>query len=178
MQTRDEVEGFSQLSRILPTPRVYIKLYKYRIEVFYCFYKLSLSREKNAKLFVLALIKREILTTHKVLYTESCTRIQFLFCKNDAFQNTDFSHLKYQLKRKKKKNDAAYLGRFSKFQSTRQWVNKVKLSSVKLNKLFQIRVCTISARKAKHLTSQPCLNTLMQTGLSANQSVRTILVVL
>ena len=36
----------------------------------------------------------------------------------------------------------------------------------------------ISARKANILTSQPCLHTLMQTRLSANQSVRIILVVL
>ena len=36
----------------------------------------------------------------------------------------------------------------------------------------------ISARKANILTSQPCLRTLMQTRLSANQSARIILVVL
>ena len=36
----------------------------------------------------------------------------------------------------------------------------------------------ISARKANILTSQPCLHTLMQTRLSANQSARIILVVL
>ena len=29
----------------------------------------------------MALIKREILTSRKVLYTKSCTRNQFLFCK-------------------------------------------------------------------------------------------------
>ena len=29
----------------------------------------------------MALIKREILTSLKVLYTKSCTRNQFLFCK-------------------------------------------------------------------------------------------------
>ena len=46
-------------------------------------------------------------------------------------------------------------------------------------KLFQIRACVIRARKAKHLTSQLlCLHTLMQTLLSANQSARTILVIL
>ena len=36
----------------------------------------------------------------------------------------------------------------------------------------------ISARKDNILTSQPCLHTLMQTRLSANQSARIILVVL
>ena len=37
--------------------------------------------EKNAQLFVIALIKREIPTSRKVLYTKSCTSNQFLFCK-------------------------------------------------------------------------------------------------
>ena len=45
---------------------VYIRLYKYREKVFYCFYKLCFPR-KNAKLFVMALIKREILTSREVL---------------------------------------------------------------------------------------------------------------
>ena len=64
-----------------PNPsRVYIRLCKHRKKVFYCFYKITLPR-KNAKLFVMALIKREILTSRKVLYTKSCTRNQFLFCK-------------------------------------------------------------------------------------------------
>ena len=43
-------------------------------------------------------IEREILTSREVLYTKSCTGKQFLFCKKDAFQNIDFSHLKCQLK--------------------------------------------------------------------------------
>ena len=60
-------------------------------KVFHCFYKITFLR-KNAQLFVMAMIKREILTSRKVLYTKSCTRNQFLFCKKDAFQNTDFSH--------------------------------------------------------------------------------------
>ena len=49
----------------------------------------------------MALIKGEILTSRKVLYMKSCSRSQFLFWKKDAFQNTDFSRLKCQLKRKK-----------------------------------------------------------------------------
>ena len=45
------------------------------------------------------LIKTEILTSPKVLYVKSFTRNQFLFCKKiDAFQNTNFSRLKCQLK--------------------------------------------------------------------------------
>ena len=52
---------------------VYIRLCKHRKKVFYCFYKITFPR-KNAKLFVMALIKREILTSRKVLYTTFCTR--------------------------------------------------------------------------------------------------------
>ena len=60
-----------------------------------------------------------------------------------------FSRLKCQLKRKK--IDTACFYRFSKFQPTRKWVNKVKLSRFSTQNLFQICACEISARKAKHL---------------------------
>ena len=52
--------------------------------------------EKNAKPFVTVLIKREILTRRKVFHAQSVVVLQ-----KDAFQNTDFSRLKCQLKRKK-----------------------------------------------------------------------------
>ena len=85
---------------------------------FYCFYKLTFPRKK---IFVMALRKGEILillaspktnkqtertlagtpqqlwpitagpASREVLYRKSCSHNQFLFCKNDAFQNTDFS---------------------------------------------------------------------------------------
>ena len=47
----------------------------------------------------MVVIKREILTSRKVLCKKSCTRNQFL--QKDASQNTEFSRLKCQLKRKK-----------------------------------------------------------------------------
>ena len=37
--------------------------------------------EKKRKTLCMVLIKREILTSRKVLSTKSCTRNQFLFCK-------------------------------------------------------------------------------------------------
>ena len=74
----------------------------------------------------MAPIKKEIL----ILYTNSCTRNQYLFCKNDDFQTADFSRFKCQPKCKK--IYAAYLLRFSKFQPTGEWVNKVNLSSFQL----------------------------------------------
>ena len=82
-----------------------------------------------------ALIKREILTSRKVLYTEAYTRNQYLFCKKDAFQNTGFSRLECQLKRKK--IDSPSLERFSKFQPTNEWVNRVNLSSFEREKFFK-----------------------------------------
>ena len=48
----------------------------------------------SAKLFVMALIKREILTSCKVLYT-------VLVLQKDTIQNTDFSRLNCQLKQRK-----------------------------------------------------------------------------
>ena len=50
----------------------------------------------------MALIKTEILTSPKVLYTKSCTHNQSLIVlQKDDFQNTDFSPLKCQLLCKK-----------------------------------------------------------------------------
>ena len=59
---------------------VYIRLCKHRKKVFYCFCKIIFPREKR-KTLCMALIKREILTSRKILSTKSCTRNQFLFCK-------------------------------------------------------------------------------------------------
>ena len=64
-----------------PNPSsVYIRLCKHRKKVFYCFYKKNFPK-KNAKLFVMELIKREILTSRKVVYTKAFTCNQSLFCK-------------------------------------------------------------------------------------------------
>ena len=59
---------------------VYIRLCKHRKKVFYCFYKITFPRKKR-KTLCMALIKREILTSRKILSAKSCTRNQFLFCK-------------------------------------------------------------------------------------------------
>ena len=65
------------------------------------------------------------------------------------------------------------------FQPTKEWVNKVNLSSFELESFFKIRACVISARKAKQLDAKTTfIHTLKQTLLSANQSARTILVIL
>ena len=45
------------------------------------FYKITFPKKKNAKFFVMTLIKREILTSRQILYTKYCTRNQFLVCK-------------------------------------------------------------------------------------------------
>ena len=83
----------------------------------------------------MTLIKREILTSRKVLSTRSCTRNQFLFCKKNTFENTDFYRLKCHLKRRK--IDTHSLEQFSKFQPTKEWLNKVNLSSFELENFFK-----------------------------------------
>ena len=67
MQTRD---GFAQLPRILPNPRVFISGYVTREKIFSIAFikKLSLEKEKNT--LFRALIKTEILTSLDVLYTK------------------------------------------------------------------------------------------------------------
>ena len=64
------------------------------------------------------------------------------------------------------------------FQPTKEWVNKVKLSSFELENFFKFVLAWLAREKQNILTPQPCLRTLMQTLLSANQSARTILVIL
>ena len=128
---------------------------------FYCFYKLTFPRKK---IFVMALIKGEILillfspktnkqtertlagtpqqlwpitagpASREVLYRKSCSRNQFLFCKNNAFQNTDFF-----LKRKKLTQHVYDFPSLS-----RRGNELVEFST---QKLFQIRACVISERK-------------------------------
>ena len=106
-------------------------------KVFYCFYKLTFLR-KNVTLFVMTLIKREILTSHEVLYMKSCLCNQFLFCKKEVFQNMDFSHLKCQLMLSEKKIDTACFVKI--FQvSADEGIGKcyVKLLSVQLKNFFK-----------------------------------------
>ena len=64
------------------------------------------------------------------------------------------------------------------FQPTKEWLNKVNLSSFELENFFKFVLAWLAREKQNNLTSQPCLHTLMQTLLSANQSARTILVIL
>ena len=140
-------------------------------KLFYCFYT------KNAELFVMALFKREILTSCKVLHTKSCTCNQFLFCKN-MLSTADFSCLKGHLKRKI--NWHSLFANIFQVSADKGMGNYSKLVELWTQIRFQIRACVISVRKAKHLdvtSSQACLYTLMQTLLLANQSAHTILVV-
>ena len=96
MQTLDFV---SELSSILSTPRVFRSGHANTGKnAFYCFN----FHCKKANLFVTVKeIKGEILTSREVLYTKSCVRVISSFLPKDAFQNTDFPHLKCQLKPKK-----------------------------------------------------------------------------
>ena len=59
-------------------------------------------------------------------------RNQSLFCKKML---SDFSSLKCQLKRRK--IDTPSLQLFSKFQQTKEWVNKVNVLSFELENFFK-----------------------------------------
>ena len=136
MQTRDEVEGLHNCREFSQPLECLYQAMQIQEKVFYCFYKLT-SLRKKTKLFVIALIKKEILTIREVLYMKPCMCNQFLFCKKVTFQNTDFLRLKCQLL-KVKVIDITYLERFSNFQWTRQWVNKVNLQSCQLKNYFKL----------------------------------------
>ena len=84
-----------------PNPwSVYIRLCKHRKKVFYCFYKITFPRKKCKTILFKPLIKIEIVTSREVLHTKIVRVISLCFPKKDAFQNTGFSRLKCQLKKK------------------------------------------------------------------------------
>ena len=64
------------------------------------------------------------------------------------------------------------------FQPTKEWLNKVNLSSFELENFFKYVLAWLAGEKQNILTPQPGLHTLTQTLLSANQSAGTILVIL
>ena len=80
-------------SRILPTPLVFISGCTNRGKKFSIAF-INNFPEKNAKLFVMAFIKREILTSRKVLYTTSCTRNMFFFLQKRCYSKYGFFSLK------------------------------------------------------------------------------------
>ena len=90
-----------------PNPSsVYIRIYKHRKKIFYCFYKITFPRKK-AKLSCL----EHWLKDKFIPVAKSCTRTgahwwapdtkQSLFCKKYAFQNTVFLSLKMSAQVKK-----------------------------------------------------------------------------
>ena len=78
---------------------VYIRLCKHRKKVFYCFYKINFPR-KNAKLFVWHWLKEKFIPVAKSCPRNLARVLSVLVLQKDAFQNTDYSRLKCQLKRK------------------------------------------------------------------------------
>ena len=94
MQTRDEVE-FCITVENSPNPRVFISGYANTGKnVFYCFYKVTVRKKKNTKLFVMALIKREILTAREVLEKKYCARQSVLVLQKRCFPKYGFFSLK------------------------------------------------------------------------------------
>ena len=174
MQTRDEVEGLHNRREFSQRLECLYQAMQTQEKVFYCYYKITFMR-KNAKLYVWHWLKEKFLPVAK-----SCPRslaCVIISCFAKRLQNTDFSSSKCQLKRRK--IDSPSLWRFSMFQPTKEWVNKVNLSSFELETFSKFVLAWLAFEKPNNLTPQPCLHTLMQTLLLlANQSARTILVIL
>ena len=63
---------------------------------------------------------------------------------------------------------------FPSFSRRKIGINKVNLSSFQLKTFFKFALAWVPRAQQNILTLQPCLHTLMQTHLSANQSGRTI----
>ena len=139
MQTLDCVSGLHNCREFSQPLECLYQAMQIQEKVFYCIYKITFPR-KNAKLFVMALIKKEILTSRKLLYKKSCTRNQFLFCKKMLF--------KIQIFFRGKKIDTPSLWRFFKFQPTEpEWVNKVNLSNFELENLFKFALAWLAREK-------------------------------
>ena len=83
----------------------------------------------------MALIKREILTSRKILSTKSCMRNQFLFCKKMLCKIRIF--LAQNAGLSKEKLTHLLCNDFSCFKPTKEWVNKVNLSSFELENFFK-----------------------------------------
>ena len=60
----------------------------------------------------------------------------------------------------------------------KEWVNKVNLSSLEPENFFRFVLARLACENQYMLMRRPCLHTVMQTLLLANQSGHTILVIL
>ena len=87
MQTWDEVEGLHNCQEFSQSLECLYQAMQTKEKKIFKLLLYDKPPEKKRKLFVTVLIKREILTSHQVLYTKSCTRNQFLFCKKMLSKN-------------------------------------------------------------------------------------------
>ena len=94
------------------------------------------SQRKTAKPFVMALIKREILTSCTVLYTKSCLHDNSCYFSNDRFPLKSLV-LKMSAQVSEKKLQQQVCKDFPSFQPMRKWVNiNSKLVMFSSQKLF------------------------------------------
>ena len=117
-----------------PNPSsVYIRIWKHKKKSFLFLLSNNFPKKKSKPLFFRALIKREILTSHKVLYTKLVHIISPCFAK------------------KKLSKIRVFLACFFLFQPMRKWVNRVNMLSLLTQNLFQIHACMIGTQQPKHL---------------------------
>ena len=128
--------------------------------------------EKNAKLFVMALVKREILTSRKVLCRKSLARviswISSCFAKR-CFPKYWFSSLKCQLKRKQ--NWHSLFVKIFQHSADKEMGNKVNLSSFELKNFFGFVLAWLAREKQNNL-SQPFMFTYSHANTLLGQSER------
>ena len=98
MQTQGEVEGLHNCREFSQRLECLYQAMQTQEKSFLLLLKNTFPERKRKTPLCMALIKREILTSRKDSSPKSCSRNRL---EKDAFQNTDFSHLKCQLKRKK-----------------------------------------------------------------------------
>ena len=171
MQTLDFVSSLKNF----PNPSsVYIRLCKHRKNVFCCFYKITFPWKKKNSLFRF-LIKREILTTREVLSKKANVRVIISRFAIKLLSKKGFSRLKCQLKRKKNIGTAC-LKRFSKFHPTREWVNKVNLSSFRLKNILNFVLVWLAREEQNILPPYMFTYSHANTSLGQSERARTILV--
>ena len=110
----------------------------------------------------MALIKTEIFTSCKVLYTKSCTRIKSVLVLQKMLSKIQI-FLAYNVSSSKKKNwHSLFVKIFQVSANEGMGLNKVNLLSFELKNFFKFVLVWLAQEKQNILvTSQPCLHTLM-----------------
>ena len=101
MQTRDEVKGLHNRREFSQHLECLYQAMQTQEKRFLLLLQNNFPAKKKRKTLCMALIKGEILTSRKILYTKSCTRYQLLFCKKILCKIRFFDALNVSLSEEK-----------------------------------------------------------------------------